>query len=54
MSQVGGEVFEMLESHGETHDMLAVWLPKQKLLMPGDNYYQAFPNLYTIRGTAPR
>ncbi len=22
--------------------------------MPGDNYYHAFPNLYTIRGTSPR
>lgn len=51
---VGGEVFELVEAHGETHDQLFVWLPRQKLLMPGDNYYNAFPNLYTIRGTTPR
>lgn len=51
---VGEEVFELVEAHGETHDQLFVWLPRQKLLMPGDNYYRAFPNLYTIRGTTPR
>ncbi len=51
---VGEEDFELIEAHGETHDMLIVWLPKQKVLLPGDNYYRAFPNLYTIRGTTPR
>lgn len=51
---VGEEVFELVEAHGETHDQLFVWLPRQKLLMPGDNFYNAFPNLYTIRGTTPR
>lgn len=51
---VGEEVFELVEAHGETHDQLFVWLPRQRLLMPGDNYYRAFPNLYTIRGTTPR
>jgi len=30
------------------------WLPAKKVLFPGDNYYPAFPNLYTIRGSAPR
>lgn len=52
--QAGGLTFELVEAHGETHDQLFVWLPRQKLLMPGDNYYRAFPNLYTIRGTTPR
>lgn len=52
--QVGEEVFELVEAHGETHDQLFVWLPRQKALLPGDNYYQSFPNLYTIRGTSAR
>ena len=39
---------------GETDDQLLVWLPEQKVLMPGDNFYRAFPNLYTIRGTSYR
>lgn len=52
--ELGGVTFDLREAHGETHDQLMVWLPQQKVLLPGDNYYQAFPNLYTIRGTAPR
>ena len=48
------EIFELVEAHGETHDQLFIWLPNQKAILPGDNYYQAFPNLYTIRGTTPR
>ncbi len=51
---IGGMTIELYEAHGETHDQLFVWLPDQKVLMPGDNFYHAFPNLYTIRGTAPR
>ncbi len=39
---------------GETNDQLFVWLPDKKVLMPGDNFYRAFPNLYTIRGTLYR
>ena len=29
-------------------------LPNHKSLMPGDNVYKTFPNLYTIRGTTHR
>jgi alkyl sulfatase BDS1-like metallo-beta-lactamase superfamily hydrolase len=39
---------------GETPDQLFVWLPERRVLMPGDNVYKAFPNLYTIRGTLYR
>ena len=38
----------------ETNDQLFAWLPKHKALMPGDNIYRTFPNLYTIRGTPHR
>ena len=42
----------LVEAHGETHDQLfAVY---EAALMPGDNWYRAFPNLYTIRGSTPR
>lgn len=50
----GGVRVELVEAHGETHDQLFVWLPAERVLLPGDNYYRAFPNLYTIRGTSPR
>lgn len=46
--------FELHEAPGETHDQIFVWLPKEKVLFPGDNIYQAFPNLYATRGVSPR
>lgn len=51
---VGDLEFQLVEAHGETHDQLFVYIPSLEALFPGDNYYLAFPNLYTIRGTAPR
>ncbi|MBL90473.1 MAG: hypothetical protein CMH56_01485 [Myxococcales bacterium] len=50
----GDTVLELHEAPGETDDQLLVWMPKRKILFPGDNYYAAFPNLYTIRGTKAR
>ena len=52
--EVGGVRIELTEAHGETHDHLFVWVPSREVLLPGDDYYRAFPNLYTIRGTSPR
>ena len=52
--EVGGLRVELHEAHGETDDQLFVWLPDYGVLLPGDNVYRAFPNLYTIRGTRPR
>ena len=51
---VGGTRIDLIEAHGETHDQLFVWLPEERVLMPGDNWYRSFPNLYTIRGSQPR
>lgn len=39
---------------GETDDTIMVWLPEQKVLCSGDNYYGCFPNLYAIRGSQYR
>jgi alkyl sulfatase BDS1-like metallo-beta-lactamase superfamily hydrolase len=52
--EFGGVRVELHEAHGETHDQLFVYLPEAGALMPGDNFYATFPNLYTIRGTSPR
>jgi len=46
-----------LEFHigpGETDDAMFIWLPEEKVLFAGDNFYSSFPNLYAIRGTAYR
>ncbi len=52
--EIGGRNLLLKHAPGETEDQLLVWMPDEKVLFPGDNYYPAFPNLYTIRGSAPR
>lgn len=51
---VAGVRMELVHAPGETNDQIFVWLPDKKVLLPGDNVYKAFPNLYTIRGTLYR
>ena len=51
---LGGVRFEVLHTPGETPDHLTVWIPQFKAAFTGDNYYESFPNLYTLRGTEPR
>jgi alkyl sulfatase BDS1-like metallo-beta-lactamase superfamily hydrolase len=51
---LGGVKFEVLHTPGETYDALSVWIPKYKAAFVGDNFYDSFPNIYTLRGTQPR
>ena len=51
---IAGRKLVLLHAPGETDDQILVWLPEEKVLLPGDNVYKAFPNLYTIRGTRYR
>ena len=51
---ISGIDIELFHAPGETNDQIFVWLPNHKSLMPGDNVYKTFPNLYTIRGTTHR
>ena len=51
---IAGINIELFHAPGETNDQIFVWLPNHKALMPGDNIYKTFPNLYTIRGTTHR
>jgi len=51
---VAGIRFKLVHAPGETPDQLLVWLPDHKAVLAGDNIYESFPNLYTIRGTAYR
>ena len=52
--EVGDTRFELLHTPGETPDHLTVWIPKLKAAFVGDNFYESFPNIYTLRGTQPR
>ena len=45
---------KLIMAPGETADHMMVWLPEQRVLFSGDNWYHAFPNLYAIRGTPYR
>lgn len=51
---VAGVDLRLYHAPGETPDQLLVWLPGDRALLCADNVYKAFPNLYTIRGTANR
>ena len=51
---LGGVKFEIYRTPGETPDHLTVWIPQFKAAFTGDNYYESFPNIYTLRGTPPR
>lgn len=51
---LGGVEFQIFHTPGETPDHLTVWIPRYKAAFSGDNYYESFPNIYTLRGTEPR
>jgi alkyl sulfatase BDS1-like metallo-beta-lactamase superfamily hydrolase len=51
---IAGVRLELIHTPGETNDAISVWLPDRRVLMPGDNFYRAFPNLYAIRGVRLR
>ena len=48
--EIAGIRLELVAAPGETADELYVWLPDQRVLFAGDNFYRAFPNLYPLRG----
>jgi alkyl sulfatase BDS1-like metallo-beta-lactamase superfamily hydrolase len=47
---MAGVRLQLLHTPGETRENIAVWLPDKRVLMSGDDFYRAFPNLYPIRG----
>ena len=51
---IAGVRLHLLHTPGETPENIAVWLPDKRVLMPGDDFYKAFPNLYAIRGARLR
>jgi len=51
---ISGIRMVLIHAPGETPDQIIVWLPDKKILLAADNFYNSFPNLYAIRGTAYR
>lgn len=52
--KVGDLTFRLISTPGETPDHLTVWVPELKAAFVGDNFYESFPNIYTLRGTQQR
>ncbi|XP_076802974.1 linear primary-alkylsulfatase-like [Clavelina lepadiformis] len=52
--ELAGIKFTLFHTPGETDDQITVWIPEWKVVLPADNIYEAFPNLYPIRGAPPR
>lgn len=44
----------MVHTGGETPDTSLIWIPELAAAFIGDDYYTAFPNLSTLRGSRPR
>lgn len=51
---IAGVRVQLLRTPGETTDAISVWLPDSHVLMPGDNFFRAFPNVAPIRGARLR
>ena len=51
---IAGVRLQLLHTPGETRENIAVWLPDRRVLLPGDDFYKAFPTLYAIRGARLR
>ena len=48
--KLGELTFQLFHSPGETQDQINVWIPESKAAFIGDNMYETFPNIYTLRG----
>jgi alkyl sulfatase BDS1-like metallo-beta-lactamase superfamily hydrolase len=51
---IAGVRLQLLYTPGETADAISVWLPEKRVLMPGDDFLRAFPNISPIRGARLR
>lgn len=51
---IEGVKIQIIAVPGETDDEEAVWLPEQKVMCGGDNYYASWPNLSALRGSTYR
>ncbi len=51
---IAGVRLQLLYTPGETMDAISVWLADKRVLLPGDDFLRAFPNISPIRGARPR
>src|SRR5262245_6966707 len=51
---IAGVRLQLLYTPGETMDAISVWLPEKRVLMCGDDFFRAFPNIAPVRGARIR
>src|SRR5215472_3755700 len=51
---ISGVRVQLLYTPGETADAISVWIPQKRVLMSGDDFLRAFPNISPIRGARLR
>lgn len=52
--EIDGILFRLISMPGETKDSISVLLPDPNILAVGDNFYNVFPNMYSVRGSSYR
>ncbi len=52
--EIDGVQLQLVSAIGETDDQIFIWLPQEKVLCCGDNFYPCWPNLSAIRGSQYR
>ena len=52
--EIDGVILDIYYAPGETDDQIFIYLPQTGTLLPADNIYETFPNLYAIRGSPTR
>jgi len=51
---IDGVEMELVHAPGETTDQIFIYLTEKRILLPADNIYRSYPNIYAIRGTPTR
>jgi len=51
---IAGIRIKLLHTPGETEENIAIWLPDEKVLLPGDDFLKTFPNISPLRGLPAR
>ena len=48
--ELAGAPLRLIHTPGESPENIAVWLADKRVLLPGDDFYKAYPNLAPLRG----
>lgn len=54
MYDIDGVKMQIVHAPGETADQIFIYLSEKRVLLPADNIYRTYPNIYAIRGTPTR